>query len=103
MFSEQPFECHDVVVVNGAMSRGQGRLEAAAGAPADFSGEGSPSSEAVLPRECELSLAQRQGSLTSDSLGLLAKGFERRTRRERVRSGHCALLSSIACAPLKPG
>src|SRR5262245_30898204 len=103
MLGEQPFEYHDLVVVNGTMRLCESPLEIAADALADFSGEVPPSGEAVLPCECELSIAQRHGSLTRDSFGLLTKGFERRTWRERVGSGHCALLSSIACAPLKPG
>src|SRR4029453_12564288 len=96
-------------------------LEALAEAFAHFSGEVLPAGVAVLTRDHELRIALRQGqvdmwqvhSCTGDGLGvtgsdvareflcLFSKGLERRTSRKRLRSGHCDLLSSIACAPLK--
>src|SRR5262249_40775026 len=99
VFSKQPFEYHDVVVVNGAMRLGERPLEIVVDALAGFSHEVPPSSEAVLPRECELSSAQRHGSLTRNFLGLLAKGFERRTRRDRTRSAPFHPPSSIRPSP----
>jgi len=89
---QQLLQAYDVVVVNDASRLRRGPLEAFAEALAHFSGEISPTGEPVLTREYELSVPQREGSISRDLLGLFAKGLERRTIRERFRGGHCALL-----------
>ncbi len=103
----------DVVVVNDASSLLRCPLQTVAEAFAHFGGEILPAGEAVLTREHELGVALRQGQVylwelrprTCDGTGatggdvarellrLFAEGFERRTGRERLRSGHCDLLS----------
>ena len=123
VFSQQLLQTFDVVVVNDASSLRYRPLEPLAEALADFSGEVLPAGIAVLTRDHELRVALRQrqvdirqvrartcdgtgvtgGDVAREPLCLFTEGFERRTSRERLRSGHCDLLSSIACTPLKPG
>src|SRR5690242_14811926 len=100
MFIEQLLQAIDIVVVNGASSLCHRPFEALAEAFADFSGEVLPAGVAVIARERELGVAQRHGSVARDLLCLFAERVEGRPTRERFRSGHCDLLSSIACTPL---
>ena len=123
VFRYQLRQTFDVVVVNDASSLRDCPLEPLAEPLADLSREVLPACIAVLTRNYELRVALRQrqvdirqlhprmcngtgvtgGDGAREPLGLFTKGFERRTSRERLRSGHCDLLSSIACTPLKPG
>ena len=113
VFSQQLLQAFDVVVVNDASSLRCRPLQTVAEAFAHFSGEVLPAGVAVLTRDHELRVALRQGqvdmwqvhSRTCDGTGvtggdvarellcLFAEGVERRTSRERLRSGHCDLLS----------
>src|SRR6266487_4521812 len=88
-------------------------LQTAAEAFADFGSEVLPACVAVPTRDHELRVALRQGQAnmwqlqprTCDGTGvtsgdiagellcLFTEGLERRTSRERLRSGHCDLLS----------
>ncbi len=113
VFSQQLLQAFDVVVVNGVSSLCDRPLQTLAEALAHLRGEALPAGVAVLTREHELRVALRQGQVniwqlrarTRDGaritggdvapelLCLLTEGFERRTSRERLRSGHCDLLS----------
>src|SRR5688500_10722802 len=106
----QPF---DIVVVNDALSLRGRPLQTPAKALAHLSGELLPALEAVLTRDNELRVALRQrqvdvrqmctctrdgasvagGDVAREFLGLFAEGLERRASRQRLRSGHCDLLS----------
>jgi hypothetical protein len=113
MISHQLLQRFDVVVVNDVSSLLDRPLQTAAEALAHFSGEVLPAGVAVLTCDHELRVALRQGQidirqlrahtcdgigiagsdLACELLGLFAKGFERRTIREGLRSRHCDLLS----------
>jgi hypothetical protein len=117
------FQSIDIVVVNDASSLRNCPLQIVTKAFAHFSCEVLPAGVSVLTRDHELRVALRQGQIrvwqlcprtcnridvpggnvARQSLGLFAERFERRTIREALRRGHCDLLSSIACTPLKPG
>ena len=120
---DQSPQALDVVVVNDASSLRGGPLQSVTQTLTDFGREALPAGVAVLARDHELRIALRQGhvnlrrlrartcdgvrvasgGIAREFLCLFTKGLEGRTSRERLRSGHCDLLSSIACAPLKPG
>ena len=113
VFSQQLLQAFDVVVVNDASSLRCRPLQTFAEPFAHFSGEVLPAGVAVLTRDHELRVALRQrqvdirqmhprtrdgsgvtgGDVARELLCLFAEGFERRTSRERLRSGHCDLLS----------
>ena len=113
VFRQQLLQAFDVVVVNDASSLRCRPLESFAEAFADFSGEVLPACVAVLARDQELRVALRQrrvdirqmrartrdgtgvtgGDVAREFLCLFTEGFERRTSRERLRSGHGAPLS----------
>ena len=111
VFSQQLLQAFDVVVVNDPSSLRYRPLEPLAEALADLSREVLPAGVAVLARDHELRVALRQrqvdtrqmrartrdgtgvtgGDVARELLCLFAEGFERRTDRERLRNGHCAL------------
>src|SRR5687768_6780213 len=92
-------------------------FQALAEAFADFGRQVLPACVAVLARNHELRVALRQrqvgmwqmrartrdgsgvpgGDVTREPLGLFTEGVERRTGWERLRSGHGAPLSRLAC------
>ena len=113
VFSQQLLQACDVVVVNDASSLRCRPLQPFAEPLADLRREVLPAGVAVLARDHELRVAlrQRQGDIrqvrarTRDGRGvtggdvacellcLFTEGFQRRTSREGLRSGHCDLLS----------
>ena len=123
VFGQQLLQSFEVIVVNGAARLRCRPLQTLAETFAHFSGEVLPAGVAVFTRDHELRVALRQGQidtwqlrsrpsdgrgvtcgdLSRELLGLFPEGLERRASRERLRSGHGDLLSSIACTPLKPG
>ena len=123
VLGQQLLQTLDVVVVNHASSLRGCPLQTAAEAFAHLGCQVLPANAPVLPRQHELSVALRHGKgdvwqmrprtrdgcgvtgsdVARELLGLLTERFERRTGGERLRRGHGDPLSSIACAPLKPG
>ena len=113
ILSQQLLQAFDVVVVNDASSLCCRPLESFAEAFADFSGEVLPAGVAVLTGDHELRIALRQrqvdmwqvhartcdgsgvtgGDVARELLCLFTEGLERRTSRERLRSGHSDPLS----------
>ncbi len=123
VLSQELLQALDVIVVNDAPGLRCCPFQPPAEALTHFSGEVLPAGVAVLTRDHELCVALRQGrvdtrqmhartgdrgrvtggNVARELLCLFSEGLERRTIRERLRSGHSALFHEIACTPLKPG
>ena len=113
VFRQQLLQAFDVVVVNDASSLRYRPLKPLADAFAHLGGEVLPAGEAVFTRDDKLRVALRQrqvdirqvrartrdgsdvtgADVARELLCLFTEGFQRRTSREGLRSGHCDLLS----------